>query len=300
MVGSRRAEGSWIGTLTPLLKFAIGVVGASVVVWTLANLNKGFEITIDKDGKAQIEVRPDDSFDTVLGNALAKDGRLVDAILWGRQYYKITDEKVIDALESLNASAPQSEKIVHGLRKMLWDLNGPFAVPGTLRGADGRMVSALEDLDKALETSDSNEANVFLATLWNLMIDQQSIFKPRMFSASVEVAGRVPHGTPKNVVYACPGSALVGGRVIHLFTKHGSLIMEVKQEPSVFNCTGPALTLEKMLVGGVSAVAVNQTAFNQLVRSKSVPEVAPAQVEALFVVYPRNLVGALQTQGGQQ
>src|SRR5262245_1313056 len=165
---------SWIRVLGPLV---MGVL-AGLVTIHLADTGKSVAVKIGKDGTTQIVVTANESFDNVLENALNNHRELVEALLHGRKYYKI-DDKILPVLAS-----EEGAKVAAGLRKMLWDLNGPFAVPGTLRGADERMVTALDDLDKALEDPEANEASPFLGRLWTLMMEQQRIFKQRVFPAS--------------------------------------------------------------------------------------------------------------------
>jgi hypothetical protein len=284
MSDSRKSVMSRTGTLLA----CAGIVGVCFLATRLANLDKGFSIKVGTDGTAQIDVRADDSFADVLDKALKQTPDEVDAILVGKQYYKITDKKIVSALAST-----KNAEIANGLRKMLWNLDWPFDVPGTLRGADKRMTDALDDLDNELQDPQAKEANELLATLWNLMIDQQSIFKQRSFKATVEVTGRAPTGNGKTkFVYACPGSSLTGGRVIQIYTSGYSMLTEVKQDPSIFDCGGSALTVRQMLAGGNARLGLSKTAFNELVQHGSTTEDAEAKSQALFVVYPRDLVGA--------
>jgi hypothetical protein len=74
------STGGWLATV------CIAIIIAGVVGY-LANLNKGFKIAIDNNGKVEVDVRADETFAQLLSKALEKNQREVEAILASRQYY---------------------------------------------------------------------------------------------------------------------------------------------------------------------------------------------------------------------
>lgn len=246
-MGTRRnAAATWIKYLAWV---AIVVIVTGALSY-LAVKNIGYTVAMNKDGTATITVHPNDSFPDILKKAMAKDPKLVNATLASEHYYKLTDLSLVSALEHLNYSEVENQKIASGLRDMLYDLRGPFAVPGALRSAkNGAFVGALNDLDDALKNATS--ANAILAKLWENDQNRTGIFKLRRFSATVEIVPNAPFGdeTYPNV-FTCPGSALPEGRIIQITgvgQYKGQTLAEVHQNMMLFPCDRPGLTVEELL-----------------------------------------------------
>jgi len=272
---------------SPTVNAVLVLVIAAIVVtatYLLARMNKEFSIGIGKEGAA-ILVKADDSFNSVLNKAIETDSGTVEAILGQKQYYKLTSVQLVDALRKLDASQPDNQRVSQGLRTLLWDLKGPFALPGTLRGADLRMMGAFDDLEEALK--EAEEANHLFTELWRLSLERKGVFKPRLFHASIEIIDAPTDET----AFACPGSMLVERLVfIHVVGFDGSLTREVTQNPLLFHCDPPALTARQMLAGGTVRLGLSERAFENLVGDDA--GIGVSRTKARFEVYPRNLAAA--------
>ena len=283
---------------TKWVSLAIAVAIVSAAVTHLAEINKAFQVSVGKEGNFTIDVRASDNFAEIFKNAVDTYPKLVDTILAGEQYYKVTNASLANALEDLDYSRPDSEEIAKRLRRMLWDLRGPFKVPGALRGADGRMVSALDDLEETRHGA--KQASALLAALWTRSLDEEGIFKLPILRATVEIVGGAPSGSRDlKTALACPGSPLVNGRIMNLYVPgQGNIFAEVAQDPSLFDCGGSALTAQELLAeGGRIRLGLSETAFRQLVDPSGASGVGNGRIDANFVVYPRNLVGLQGKEG---
>jgi hypothetical protein len=268
--------------IVPLATLLVGLALGYVVVAQ----NKDATISIDASG-VKFDVASDAKFSDVLDTSLAADDRSVEAILESRGFYRPASEQLIAVLAAIDASTPGGRKVADGLLQMLWNLEGPFESPGTLSGADGRMVEALNEIARG--GNESGEANKLLAALWEDQIDQTGIFRQRKFSATVE-GGPSARERANAEVYACPGSAIVDGRVIMIFVKGGrdQLVTEVRHDPAIFSCSDDdPVTTRQLLAGRSARLAMNGAAFRRVWGEGADPPAAPATVD--FVVFPRNL-----------
>jgi hypothetical protein len=265
---------------------AVAIVSATVTY--LAVLNKGFSFALSKDTGIEVKVSASDNFVDVLKKSIDADPHLVAAVLASRDYYRLTDVKLADALQNLDGA--QDQEIARRLRTMLLDLRGPFSLPGTLRDAtDGRFIKALDDLDNA--PIGATEANALLAELWKHYIDQEGIFKFRNFKATVEIVPGVPSGDDNyKVVLACPRSAVALGRVMSLSSMDGTktILPEISQDAARFDCDGAALSVGQLLSHQATVrLGVSEKTFDLLINPD---EVSDRKVEAKFYLFPKNLV----------
>jgi len=276
--------------------FAIVVVAVILagLVGYLANQNKGFKIALDKNGSVAIDVSADETFGQLLNKALEKNRPEVDAILVSREYYSLTNANFVDQLGHLDPSNPKTKEVSKRLRKLLWDLRGPFEVPYTLIGADERMRRALDALER--DRKEKKQANGLLVELWKESLEGDGIFWPRSFNATVELVHSVPTGSDgRKVVFVCPGDAIatVSGIIISLSTNGGAngISAEVEQNPSLFHCNGAPLTAEKLLAeGGTPRLGVSEPVFRELVPAGE-SESRDGIIHATFQLYPKYMTG---------
>ena len=273
---------------------ALGIaVVIAVVTYQLAVINKAFKISVGKDGNVAIEVNASDSFAEIFNRAVGSDQETVDTILAGKEYYKVTNPKLVNSLENLDYSRPDSQEIAKKLHMMLWDLRGPFTLPGTLRGANVRMADALEELK---ETRQEAQASALLAEMWRRFVDQEGIFALPTLRATVGVVRGTPTGREDlKVVFACPGGPLVEGLIMNLYVLgRGNIFAKVTQDARLFDCVGSALTARELLAKEIKVpLGLSETAFKQLVDPADRSGIGDARIDANFIVYPRNLAGSL-------
>jgi hypothetical protein len=283
------STGSWLAIV-----FFIAITTAGLVGY-LANLNKSFKIAMDKNGKVEIDVRADETFAQLLNKALENNRIEVEAILVSQQYYNLANANLVDQLEHLDASKPETKEISNRLRRLLWDLRPPFDIPYTLIGADERMRKALDALETARK--ENKQVNAFLVELWKESLQGGSIFLPRSFSATVEIVRGAPTGSEKRkIVLVCPGDAIatVSGVVMTLRVERGSdsnnILADVNQNPSLFPCRGTALTAEKLLAEeGTVRLGISESAFRDLVPA-SESGTGEGRVDARFQLYPKYMI----------
>ena len=271
----------------------VAVILAGLVGY-LASQNKGFKIALDKNGSVQIDVSADETFGQLLNKALAKNQREVDAILVSHEYYNLTNANLVDQLGHLDPSDPKTKEVSKRLRKLLWDLRGPFEIPYTLIGADERMRKALDALER--ERKEKKQANGLLVELWKESLEGDGIFWPRSFKATVEPVLSVPTGSDgRKVVFVCPGDAIatVSGIIMSLSTNDGANVVsaEVEQNPSLFHCDGAPLTAEKLLAdGGTARLGLSERVFKELVPAGE-SETQDGIIHATFQLYPKYMTG---------
>ncbi len=268
-----------------------------ILVEYLVKMNKAFDLSIDKNGSFVIKVQADETLAQVLNKAMEKNRNEVDAILASQQYYSLKNPDLVDRLEHLDASKPETEEISNRLRRLLWDLRGPFEIPYTLSGADERMTQALD----ALETGrkQTRRATPLLVALWKASLEGQGIFWPRSFTATIEIVHGAPTGNEdRKVVLACPGDAIaqVSGVVMLLRTdRHGdsrSILADVDHDPSLFDCGGAMLTAGELLAKeGTARLGVGETVFRELVPAGE-SQNRDEKVSARFVLYSKYMVSS--------
>jgi hypothetical protein len=279
-----KAAGPWIPTGGWLV-----IVALIILALLLAYQNKSYTMSLDKDGKFLIDVRANETLDALLTEALKKNRSAVEKILRGEQYYNVNDPDLVDKLANLDASKPETEEISKRLRKLLWDLRGPFAIPLTLSGADERMSKALDALETARRESKS--ANGLLVELWKQSLQGEGIFWPRSFNATVEIV----QGAQPGKILACPGDAIatVGGVLMSLSVEDGANVIsaEVEQDPSLFHCDGSPLTAEELLAeGGAPRLGLSGSTFRNLV-SASESGIREGRTHATFRLYSKYMTG---------
>jgi len=283
----QRAHGSKFGSwLTAAGISLAGIFVAGLVVY-LVHAERGFKLRLDKSG-VDIDVQANETFGQLLTKALEKNRTEVDAILASHQYYNLANADFVDRLGYLDASKPETKEISNRLRKLLWDLRGPFEIPFTLSGADERMSKALDALEAARQ--ERKEANALLVELWKQSLQGEGIFWPRSFGATVEVV----HGTQTKKILACPGDAIVtvSGIIMSLSLEGGAdaISAEIEQNPSLFHCDRSPLTAEKLLAdGGTPRLGVSESTFRSLVPTSVSNQ--EGKVGATFRLYPKYMTG---------
>jgi hypothetical protein len=269
----------WIATI--LMALIFGAIGGYAI-----RENKGVDISL---GNFKVTVAADETFAQLLNKASEKDPKDVEAILASRQYYNLTDANLVDQLEHLDASKPETQEISLRLRRLLWDLRGPFKIPDTLSGADERMMEALDALEKARENE--KKVNPLLVALWRESLEGGGVFVPRTFNATIEVVPGAPAGdADRRIVLVCPGSAvaLVSGVLMSLQVGDSyNILADVTQNPSLFPCSGPALTAAKLLEGDTVRLGLSEKGFKELVPAGGIGN---ERINANFILYPEFMV----------
>ena len=143
------------------------------------------------------------------------------ALLQTKGFYRIGSQDLIDAIRRFEVAAfdPDREvaeakaaRLRSELLEMMGSLAGPFALPGTLSGATGDFIHALEELDAAL--GERHQVSGLLSEMWERSLKHESPFSQRWLKAEVTV---LPEGEgPAGRILACPQNDLLDGRYVKL------------------------------------------------------------------------------------
>lgn len=269
------------------------LVGAGVT-YVLAVMGSGGKVAISKGG-VSIEVAADDNFISLLDKALEKDNEAVTAALASRRFYHMASDEFLSELAGIKPSDQHWKRVSDGMRRMLANLEGPFQLPGTLSQADEKLMQAFEDLEGAV--SEAKEASALLATLWERNLEQRGVFRQRVFPANIRIIEHAPEN--QQVIFACTGGGLVGGRIIDVFTEKGSSLRgEIYIDPSYFDCAEPAVSVREMLTEKVPiSLGMNIKAFKTLYPDADLLGIENnTSSSAKFVVYPRHLVAGMNAE----
>lgn len=197
---------------------AVAMLGAAALlaaaVFGVAKLlidnNRAFDIVLDRSAGVTISAKSGEGIEVLIDRAFAESPAAVGGVLQARDYFKLHSDGLITAL-ALTDPSSLPETTLKRYRKLLWELEGPFAPPGTLSEMDGRLLQALEDLEA--EVRNTGRSNQLIAAIWQQSLNQQGIFRPRLVNAEVVLlsgngaAGKMP------VFYTCAGSTLINRQV---------------------------------------------------------------------------------------
>jgi len=276
---------------------AIVAVAVLVAVWMLSGSGRPFQISLDKEGRFSVEAKPGDDFATLLATAIAKDPGTVEALLNARGFYSVSDPELVTRIEALRPDEAATATVTLGIRKLLYNLEGPFQRPGTLVGADSRLLDALDDLDK---TPGAEGTSALLAGLWQRSLDRTGVFRPRSFNADVKLLfGGAAGSFGRPVILACPGSEFVG-KDATVWTEGdspGAVTGAIGEDVQRFDCGGDQ-SIEDLLGGQPAALALDAATYRNLFGKPDPGVTLPPHVAAKFRVHPKDLTAALVVPGG--
>lgn len=122
------------------------------------------------------------------------DRRLVMSILRAHDFYLVPS---VDAVHAIQNNTETHDEVARAVRKMLYNLEGPFARPKTFLDApDDRLLMAMNDLYAQKPESP------IIKTLWELSLDFKGIFKLRDIPVSV----RRDNSLSKGKAATCAGN----------------------------------------------------------------------------------------------
>jgi hypothetical protein len=268
---------------------AIAAVAAVVVIWRLTGTDRPFTFALDNEGKFTVTAEAGDDFDAIIDRAIEENPALVEAVLSNHDYYSVNSVRLVDALERLGA-AEEPGDVTLGIRKLLWNLDGPFRGPGTLAMADERFMRALEELDRPV--NEPGDKSRLIIELWQRGLERESPLGVRTFRASV-VPVR-PAGEPNGqFVFLCPGTGL-GSKAVTLWTTRGGLITGVLAEDNRrLPCTTLRVALDRLFAGDPLTLGVDPATYQALADPQRSGEPLPEKVEALFEVQPAKLTALI-------
>jgi hypothetical protein len=277
---------------------AVAVVALAVLaaVRMLSGNGQPFNISLDKEGRFSIEAKPGEDFAALFATALEKDPGTVAEILSGKGFFSVEDPDLVTRIEALQPGEPETAQVTLGIQKLLFNLEGPFQRPGTLVGADGRLLDALDDLDRA----GGEGSSALLAGLWQRSNDRTGVFRPRSFNADVRMLfGSTAGSFGQPVVFACPGSEFVG-KDATIWTEGddiGAVTGRVVEDVQRFDCDGDQ-SIADLLAGRQARLGLDAATYRTLFGKPDPGVTLPPHVGAKFRVHPKNLTAAVVEPGG--
>lgn len=237
-------RGAWV-------RLAAVVVAAAAVVAVVAiasGRGDGYEISVE-DGAFSIKTDGAVPLAKVIDDAVRADRTLFSALAAMHEFYHVEDDGLVAAVGALDVENGDHEAVTRGLRRLLWDLEGPFASPGALAGADARLIEAVLELDGI---GPQREASGFLAGLLARSLAREEPFHDlRPFKAElVRLPVEAPETGRPPVIYACPPNRLDRFGITIIPPGDGELVTGLMDSgPSRLDCEGGHPTLAQMIVG---------------------------------------------------
>ncbi|MCG7521733.1 hypothetical protein [Ruegeria sp. Ofav3-42] len=241
-------------------------------------------------GFEAVEPTPDDDADSIAQKT--SDMRALTRTLRSHGYYALDDTALADQIRVLDKDHPLSVR----LRDVLYDLEGPFSLPGTLRGADSRMWQAIADLYDGLKAEPHDDSQLF-ATLYTNFIEQETVFSP--FKHEVKAEGVLlpqTDGNGKPMVFTCPDSFLKQGITVLVKSAGGSsnIMRQFRLNQNAVFHSCAARTPFEFLSGSEMKLGLNRAAFDQLFPPRLArSEQLLGRGTLSVIIYPRNTQPAL-------
>lgn len=202
----QRNPGGWPRAVTILGVAALVAAAVFGVAKLLIDDDRAFDIVLDRSAGVTISAKSGEGIEVLIDRAFAESPAAVGGVLQAREYYRLHSDGLITAL-ALTDPADLPESTLKRYRKLLWELEGPFAPPGTLSEMDGRLLQALEDLES--EVRRTGRSNQLIASIWQQSLNQQGIFRPRLVNAEVVLVSGDDGDGDFPVFFTCAGSTLI-------------------------------------------------------------------------------------------
>lgn len=258
-----------------------GVVLAAAVV-ALAGLaaayssGRGLSVKI---GDYALEFGADAEMGAVLDAAMRARPDDFAALLAARGFHLITSPGFVDALARIDAAKADAADVTQGVRRLLWNLEGPFSGAGVLSEADVRFISALEDVDRQ---ATREPGGAVIIELWQRSLERRSPLPLRLFEAKVVP---VRAGEP-GVVYFCPpGDGRLDGKHASIFRKDADEILEgalVADDRRRLDCPAEGVSVRDLFAGRAMTLGVDPARYAAFAGGAA----AGAGVAATFEVQP--------------
>lgn len=279
----------------------VAVVSAALVtvIVFLAGEDRDFRIVIDPRGGFDIAVGEEKiTLAAVLDTAMEANQEQLELLLAERDYYHIRGDKLENAVRRLGQS-PDDERVVDGLRRILWNREGPFEAPEAFAGADARLIAAIEDLEGLRDEVEG--ANHFLTLIWQNSVDRTSIFRRRDFRAEVvPIAGLAEDDG--DIFYACAPNELLSKSMTLKVSRTDPVTGldeprletgRIAEAHAGMDCRDADRTLRQILADHPVRVGVDPRTYEGLFVDDE-GAVAPPVGVATFKLYPSNLTASVQ------
>jgi hypothetical protein len=267
---------------------AVALVG----IYFVARGGAGGEIALGEGG-VKVAFHQSDSIADLIDRAVVEQPEQFQALLARYDFYGIQDVRWTNRLREveLNPDVRQSA------RKLLFDLAGPFALPGTLSEADTRLYEAVRELNDGLRNSPGDEtampANPFFTAIWRDQFDQKGVFETRAFSARA-INLNAPPGVDefgRQVVYVCAQE--LHDRDINVVLNEpprasGMIGAVGRFDQLRFPCSAATDTLANYLARHPARFGLPRESFLALYGEPEADHTLPPQARALFQVAPIN------------
>lgn len=290
---SRAGSGPRAMIVATLAGAAVALAG----VYFVARGGAGGRIAFGGESGVQIDFDKSDSLADLIDRALAdpKSDEFLD-LLAGRDIYSLQDVRWTNRLREIALGG----EVQRSVRQLLYDLAGPFSLPGTLSEADVRLYDAVREINDTLKNSplgDNLPANGFFTAIWRDQLNQTGVFEARAFSARVTNLnvdrGTDDHG--RHVVYVC--SRELHDRDINLVLNEpprtsGMIAAVGRLDELRFPCAEATDTLSHYLARHPARFGLQKESFTALYGEPDANQTLPPEVRALFQVAPTNYLPA--------
>ncbi len=268
-----------------LKNISITILSVALAVVAVFALKSGKDVTVkvSKNGTIELDAREGQSLTQLLDKGFEavevtseddaatkarkkSEMRALTRTLQSHGYYALDDSALAHRIRGLDKDHILSAQ----LRDVLYDLEGPFKLPGTLRGADSRMWQAIADLYDGIKAECSP------------------------YKHQITAEGVLLHDTDesdKPMVFTCPDSLLKQGITVLVKPTGGSsnnMRQFTVQQDAVFHACSAVTPLE-FLSGSKVKLGLNRAAFDLLFP----PLFADAEQfygsgTLSVIIYPRN------------
>lgn len=285
-------SGSRVTIVATLAAAAVALAG----VYFVARGGAGGEIAFGGESGVRIAFHRGDSLADLIDRAVDQKPDEFRALLAGHDFYDLQDVRWTNRLREIALDSD----VQRSARKLLFDLAGPFSLPGTLSEADARLYDAVRELNDTLKNTppgDTLPANGFFTAIWRDQLNQTGVFETRAFSAWVTNLTAEPgtdvHG--RHVVYVC--SRELHDRDINVVLNEpprtsGMIAAVGRLDQLRFPCSEATDTLSHYLARHPARFGLPKDSFTALYGEPDADHTLPPQVRAVFQVAPINYLPA--------
>jgi type IV secretory pathway protease TraF len=211
-----------------------------------------------KIGDYALDFGADPEMGAVLDAALAARPDDVAALLAARGFHRVTSPGLVDALARIDAAKAEGMAVTQGVRRLLWNLQGPFSGAGVLSEADARFLTALEDVDRR---ATAEPGGAVIVELWQRSLERRSPLPLRLFAARVVP---VRAGEP-GVVYFCPpADGRLDGKHAAVFRKDTDAALDgalVADDRGRLDCPAEGVSVRALFAGAPMTLGVDPARY---------------------------------------
>jgi hypothetical protein len=235
------------GSSTYLLGLGLTAVAtAAVATFAIFFWPGNFKVVVGNQGGFELtftdrQVDLNKLLDTLLKQTEHDDSkrRVALNILHMHDFDRVPSQEAAVDLREIKQTDATTRDFDREVRKLLYDLAGPFSRPATFQEAQNdRMLSAFEDFDPS---------SPLVAKLWEVSLDWKGIFFPRSITISIYVDNTLKEGGAAT----CAGSVLLN-KAAQVSARNGFIDVQLEEGKSC-----EPTSARDLLVGKVAKIWVS-------------------------------------------